>query len=79
MIDFKTISHKLKERREFLAYTQADVAELTGISERTIRSIEKGNGGTSILNWLKILDILGLEMKIVSKPMSDETRRSFLQ
>lgn len=78
MIEFKNIAAKIKERRELLSYTQTDMAELTGISERTIRSIEKGHSGTSILNWLKILDVLGLEMKVISKPMSDETRKSFL-
>lgn len=79
MTNFSNLALKIKERRELLAYTQADVAELTGISERTIRSIEKGSIGTSIINWYKILEALGLEMKIVSKPMSDETRKSFLQ
>lgn len=70
---------KIKQRRGQLGYNQADLAEFSGISERTIRSIEKGEGSTSIAYWLKILDVLGLEMKILYKPMSDETRPGLQQ
>jgi putative transcriptional regulator len=78
MGDLKEIADKIKRRRKSLNYTQADLAELTGISLRTIRSIEKGAGSTNILSWLKILDVLGLEMRIQFKPMSHETRKGFL-
>jgi DNA-binding XRE family transcriptional regulator len=79
MEDFIAIANRIKERREQLSYTQADLAEITGISQRTIRSIEKGEGSTSIFYWYKILDALGLEMKIQFKPISDETRKGFIQ
>jgi putative transcriptional regulator len=79
MEGFIAIANRIKERREQLSYTQADLAEITGISQRTIRSIEKGEGSTSIFYWYKILDALGLEMKIQFKPMSDETRKGFIQ
>jgi len=78
MNEFTDISKKIKFRRKFLNYTQKDISELTGLSERTIRSIENGEGNTSIFYWYKILDVLGLEMKILIKPMSDETRNSLL-
>jgi len=78
MNEFTHISKKIKFRRKFLNYTQKDISELTGLSERTIRSIENGEGNTSIFYWYKILDVLGLEMKILIKPMSDETRNSLL-
>ncbi len=61
-----------------MKYSQKDISELTGIGERTIRSIENGEGSTSILYWYKILDVLGLEMKILFKPMNDETSNSLL-
>jgi y4mF family transcriptional regulator len=79
MKKFIEISKRIKERREQLSYTQSDLAELTGISTRTIRSIEKGEGSTSITYWYKILDALGLEMKIQFKPISDEAGKSFIQ
>ncbi len=78
MENFTPLAKRIKERREQLSYTQADLAEITGISQRTIRSIEKGEGSTSIVFWYKILDALGLEMKIQFKPMSDETRKGFI-
>lgn len=78
MDKFKEISKKIKSRREELDFSQKDLSELTGISERTIRSIENGEGSTSILSWHKILDVLGLEMKILFKPMSDETGNRLL-
>ena len=78
MKEFENMAQRIKLRREQLSYTQKDLAELTGISERSIRSVENGEGGTSIRSWYRILDILGLEMKIVLKPLSDETRTRLL-
>ena len=78
MQEFKEISKRIKFRREQLGYSQKDLSELTGISERTIRSIENGEGSTNILSWYKILDVMGLEMKILFKPMSNETGNSLL-
>ena len=69
-------TQKVKSRRKLLNYTQKDMAELTGLSERTIRSVENGEGSTSIASFIKILDVLGLEISIQFKPMSNETRRS---
>ena len=73
---FKDLGEKIRQRREQLNYNQTDLVELTQISERTIRSIEQGNGSSKIEYWWKILDVLGLEMRIQFKPMSDETRKS---
>lgn len=73
---FKDLGEKVRQRREQLNYNQKDLVELTQISERTIRSIEQGNGSSKIEYWWKILDVLGLEMRIQFKPMSDETRKS---
>lgn len=72
------ISKKIKLRRQHLKYTQKDLSELTAISERTIRSIENGEGNTNIAFWYKILNVLGLEMKITFKP-TNETRKDLLQ
>ena len=78
MDNFQFLSKKIKHRREQLNYTQKDLAELTNISERTIRAIENGEGSTNILSWHKILEILGLEMKITFKIVNDEARDSLL-
>ncbi len=61
----------IKKKRSLLGFTQSDVAELTGISLRTIRSMEKGTGQASLLNWYKILDVLGLELTIQTKQVTN--------
>jgi len=78
MNEISELGGRIKRRRKHLNFTQKDIAELTGISERTIRSIEKGEQGAAIGAWHKILNVLGLEMKILFKPMSDETGKRFL-
>ena len=70
----KIIGSEIRQRRETLNYTQADLAELTSISERTIRSIEQGSG-TNLKHIVKILDILGLMISVTVKQISDETRK----
>ncbi len=72
------LSNKIKQRREQLNYSQKDLAELTNISERTIRSIENAESTTSISSWYKILDVLGLEMKITFKKINNEEGNSIL-
>lgn len=74
--NFTKLGELIKERRAFLNYNQKDIAELTQISERTIRAIEKGKGSSKIEYWWKILDVLGLEMRIQFKPISHETSKS---
>jgi y4mF family transcriptional regulator len=73
------LGKKIKERREQLSFTQADLAEITGISQRTIRSLEKGKGSISLSNLIKITEPLGLEILVKFKPMSDEARKGFIQ
>lgn len=79
MEQLKELAKMVRSRRGYLKYTQTDIAELTGLTDRTIRAIESGGGGTAIQSWAKILDVLGLELKVQIKPLSDETRKGVLQ
>ena len=63
MNTIEIIGTEIRSRREALNYTQPDLAELTGISERTIRAIEKGKG-TNLKHIVKILEILGLTITL---------------
>ncbi len=54
----------LKTRRQMLAITQEHLAELSGISLRTIKEIESGNGNPTFATLSKIADVLGLEIKL---------------
>jgi DNA-binding XRE family transcriptional regulator len=49
-----------------LRYTQNDLSELSGVAERTIRSIEGGKN-TNLANMTKILQVLGLELTVQIK------------
>ncbi len=52
----------IKDRRALLNITQLDLADISGVSLRTIKAIEKGNGNPSIDTLRKIADALGLEL-----------------
>ena len=59
LMDFYDI---IKGRRVLLNITQQDLSDISGVSLRTIKAIEKGNGNPSIDTLRKIADALGLEL-----------------
>jgi transcriptional regulator with XRE-family HTH domain len=58
------IGFVIKSKRRLLKYSQNDLAELSGLSDRTIRSIEKGETGASIQSLITVLNVLGLQINI---------------
>lgn len=66
MNDINNIGSQIRERRELLKYTQNDLSELSGVAERTIRSIEGGKN-TNLANMTRILQVLGLELIVQIK------------
>jgi len=58
------IGYKIKERRKFLKVKQEDLADISGISQRTLRAIEKGNANPELNSLLKLCEVLGMEIKI---------------
>ena len=58
------IGKRLRERRRFLKVTQYDLAEIAGVSLRSLKAIEKGDGNPSFNQLNKILRALGLEITI---------------
>ncbi|MFN3999872.1 helix-turn-helix domain-containing protein [Algoriphagus sp.] len=64
---------KLARLRRKLSADQ--LAERTGISRRTIYSIEKGSSGVSIGYYLNVLKVLGLEKDILLLAKDDELGR----
>ncbi len=63
-MDRKAIGKVLKERRKFLNVTQEDLADIAGISERTLRDIEKGLANPELESLMNICEVLGLELSI---------------
>lgn len=53
----------MKQRRETLALTQQDLAEMAQVGLATIKDIERGKGNPALNTINKILDILGLEIE----------------
>lgn len=57
----------LKQRRLLLAVTQEHLAELSGVSLRTIKEIESGKGNPTFATLSRIADVLGMEIKLEVK------------
>ncbi len=70
------LGKQIANRREQLRLTQLDIAAIASISDATVRFIEKGKPGVSIANWLKVAGIVGLDLSLTTKKMSDEMRRN---
>lgn len=58
------IGQTIRNRRKFLSIMQKDLSEITGISLRSLIDIETGKGNPSINQLNKILDALGLTLKL---------------
>lgn len=63
-MDIKEIGNTVRERRKFLKITQEDLADISGISERTLRDIEKGLANPELESLMKLCEVLGLELAI---------------
>ena len=63
-MSIEEIGEKVKERRVFLRIKQEDLRDIAGISERTLREIEKGAANPELKTLLKLCDVLGMEIKI---------------
>ncbi len=54
-------------QREKAGITQMELASICGLSDLTIRNIERGKAGTSIGNWLKVANKLGIKLELTTK------------
>jgi len=61
------IADFIKKRRSNLKIQQQDLAEISGLSLRTIIIAESGKGNPSLTTLEKIADVLGLELKLQVK------------
>lgn len=70
-MDKMQIGNIIQQRRDFLAMKQEDLAEIAGITAKTIYLIESGKGNPSVDTLSKILDVLGLEIMIDIKKLGE--------
>jgi y4mF family transcriptional regulator len=66
----KAFGNIIKERRKSLGINQSDLAEIAGISINTIYKIERGQTNATLEVLEKILDVLGLEIKLEIRKVS---------
>jgi len=57
----------IKFRREFLNLRQEDLAEMSGITIKTIHLIESGKGNPALATLQKIATVLGMEFSLQVK------------
>ncbi len=65
------IGNTLLKRRIFLNLKQEDIAELTGISTKTLYLIESGKGNPSLSTLQKLAGILGMEVSVNVKDLAN--------
>ncbi len=65
------IGVEIKKRRKLLQIIQPDLAEIAGISLRSLIDIETGKGNPTFIQLLKVLNSIGLRIKIESRSAND--------
>ena len=62
LMTIKNISNSIRFRREFLNLRQEDLAEMSGVTIKTIHLIERGTGNPSVETLEKLCKVLGMEL-----------------
>ena len=60
----KTLGETIRARRKELHYTQAYLAEFTGISVTFISDVERGKTTAEIEKIIRLINVLGLNLLI---------------
>ena len=64
------IGQVVRQRREMLGLLQSQLAVISGVSLRTLQSVETGKANPSIETLMEIADPLGLTLTLVLKDLS---------
>ena len=60
----KALGAQIEKRRKQLRVSQADLAELSGVSLRTVNAVEKGSANPSVETLSRILEPIGLVLAL---------------
>lgn len=63
-MDMEALAGAIRAARKDAGLTQKDLAELAGVSERTLRDLERGVGNPSFAAVVGIVNVLGLRMVV---------------
>ena len=69
-MNFQELIQTVKKRRKVLNVNQEEVALLSGIGLSTLKHFESGKGNITLKNLQKILEVLGLELNLTIKDMT---------
>ena len=69
-MNFQELIQTVKKRRKVLNVNQEEVALLSGVGLRTLKHFESGKGNITLKNLQKILEVLGLELSLTIKDMT---------
>ena len=67
------VINAIKARRESLHVTQEILAQLSGVSLRTLKQFESGKGNPTLQTLQKLGDALGLEITVTVKSKGSNT------
>ena len=62
--DSKSLGRAIRERRKDLNYTQAYLADFTGLSVSFISDLERGKPTAEIEKTIRLINILGMDVFI---------------
>ncbi len=54
----------IRKRRSMLGIDQTDLSEISGVAVHTLSNIEAGKGNPTVATLRRILDALGMELRI---------------
>ncbi|MEU3846944.1 helix-turn-helix domain-containing protein [Micrococcus terreus] len=63
-LTLQMLGRSLRAARREAGLTQVQLAELVGLSDRTVRDLEKGAGGVSLAAALRTAEALGLHIEV---------------
>ena len=69
-MDIVLIAQIIHQRRNILKVSQEQLSELSGVGIKTIYAIEQGKANPSFKTLYKVLDTLGLEIKLQLKQIN---------
>lgn len=61
------LAEAIRQRREALALTQQDLADLAGCSPRFVGALEKGKPSARLDKLVAVLEALGLELRVARR------------
>ena len=66
-MSIQEIGEKLRDRRRMLKLRQRDLAELAGVTSTGLTDLENGNANPTLNQLTKIMEVLGLELRLTEK------------